>query len=204
MVQFLTRLEAHATRGLSMRKHFTARKAVYFIVGCVVTALVLRGVASAVTSDVFKYSTPQTGFFTLHPAAFAPNADVAVHYSNQWPRPNLIPTSDGDIACLNAGINLPQGAIIRDITVWMTSNTGKSGFTVFRTNLGDGGHANLVEKTDTDTSGMRMAVPLPVPPNAVDNSVYAYGIGICLVMAFNKSDVFHGARITYTYRSADD
>lgn len=178
-----------------------SRNAAFFAAGGFIAALFLAGVAHAFTDTIFKYSTPKTGYFTLHPMDFSPtdqSAAASSDYDIHW-NGGSITAATG--VCFNAGLHLPHGAKIIAIAGWFTSSSGGAEIFVGRNNVSTGLGDTLALEVDPDTSGTRK--PVNVVPSAfqvVDNQHYMYGLGICM----GSTDMFHGARITYTYTTAGD
>ena len=49
------------------------------------------GTALAATDTIYRYTTPRTGFFTIHPAAMA-SADGGTSYNIQFEKISMTPT----------------------------------------------------------------------------------------------------------------
>lgn len=169
----------------------------------------LGGVALAVTSDVFQYSTVQTGYYNLSPMTFAPQSNiVADGFLNdaqgrqlQLAGPNVPPAP----ACFLTGLNLPQQAKLKRLDVWYASNTGNNiSVRLYRTKMTDGANDLLAQKNSTNTTQARTLMSFAftnVAMNAMDNQQYTYGVVVCLTNSFDR---YFAGRVTYTYRNAGD
>jgi hypothetical protein len=171
------------------------------LVGAITIFAFINGPAHAITDAIFKYSTVKTGHLALHPMEFVPTsqADAASSgYDIHWESGAITATSS---VCVNAGLHLPQGATITAVAGWFTASSGGAEIFVGRNNVSTGASDTLVLKVDSDTSGSRKQVnAAPTAFQVVDNAHFMYGIGICM----GSTDIFHGARITYTYTNAGD
>jgi len=187
-----------------MRSHISFRNAAFFAGGGLVAALFLNGVAHAITDSVFKYSTTKTGYFGLSPFAFAPSDfNYATRYIIQFGTLGMRP-ANAATTCLNAGVNLPQGATMTEINVLHESDIA-AGVQLYLTRhrIGDGAHDFVVEKNSGNTAGARrlMRASIAAAMAVVDNQRYVYGVAICFNSA---SAAYFAGRITYTYASAGD
>jgi len=165
----------------------------------------LGGVALAVESGVFQYTTAQTGYYNLSPMAFAPQSNtVADGFLNdqqgqrlQLAGPDVPPAP----ACFLTGLNLPQEAALKKLDVWYASNTGNSiSVRVYRTKMADGANELLAQLNSTDATQSRKLMSKTFT-HAIDNQRYTYGVVVCLS---NLNDRYFAGRITYTYRNAGD
>lgn len=177
--------------------------------GAVVVALALGGAALAavVTGDEFRYSTVQTGYYNLSPAAFAPQGNfVADSYSNDAQGRQLqLAGAPPSPACFLAGLNLPQGGRFKKLDVWYASNTGNNiSVRIYRTAMADGANELLTQSNSTDNTQTRQLMSKTfanVPENIIDNQRYTYSVTVCLT---NTSDRYFAGRIGYTYKNAGD
>jgi hypothetical protein len=161
--------------------------------------VLLGGIAHAITSAVFRYSSAQTGYLSLNPMAFAPDSsNTAAQYI----------ISNDNInggGCVVTGINLPDSAQLKGITIWGESSVGsKVSAQLWRVNVATGAALLVSEVTVLDTSGDRSASAneaIPAGNRAIiNNRLFGYGLHVCVP----GNSVFHSARITYTYTSAGD
>jgi hypothetical protein len=164
----------------------------------VVIALTLSGAARAITDTVFRYSTPKTGYLTLHPVAFTIQASSMAFVVLQDTA--ISPEPDG---CLGAPVNLPHGATITAVTFWMTTgDPDPASVRMFRTRLQTGANEYLFSENAPNHGGVRRSFSLDVPDfNVINNAQYAYGVVACMI---NNPDALHGVRVTYTYSNAGD
>lgn len=181
-----------------MRSYLTLRNVAAAVSGALLLALALSGTAKAITDTIYKYSTPKTGFYTIHPAAFTPDQSTR-SFDMGWGLG--VSSSDGN-TCFNASINLPSGVTVTELDSWFKSTSGAEAFWMARVPVGSTSFDYLANKTDTDTSATMKPVLVPVSQNnVIDNHHYLYIVGFCVA---NAADIFHGARITYTYANAGD
>lgn len=166
----------------------------------IATALALSGSAQALTDKVFRYSSPQTGFYTIDRMAMVPDHDGAV-YLTEWS--GGLTTKGDALTCFNAGVNLPQHATITDVTVSYRSGTHYNPhFYLQRHKFSDGAAHTMAFAVPLDDSSTLKAGSLTLVPDliVIDNRFYSYGFGVCL----GADDAFYAARIRYTYETAGD
>jgi len=161
--------------------------------------IVLGGAAHAVTDTIFKYTNPRTGFFTIDPMALSADTDGRT-YTIDYTNGNISGTG-----CFSTGVNLPNGATITALTVWIASGAGSDpNFTLLRRDLGSGNPDLLLNHVlVNDDSTARTAHNFKFANNAsakVDNK-HTFGFAVCLPDATN---FFLGGRIAYTYTTAGD
>ena len=152
----------------------------------------------------FVYDDPQTGYYSIHPMSFAPDGgEPAGGYFTSWNRGRLIPDSSTQ-QCMNAGVNLPDDAVVQEVQVWFSANSTSVPLyaTLVRTELDSGRGTRLVEDDFTDGSGNRVSRTRSVDDAVarINNAQYQYGFGVCV----RGQTIFNGARIKYTYRKAGD
>jgi hypothetical protein len=171
-----------------------------FLAGAAV-ASVIGGTAVAVTSANFTYSQSQRGYYTIHAMAMAPSDNFgADDYSISYVPPFV---SSGGGACLQTGVNFPQGATVLSVTTWYQSNASSNlGVRLYRQNLPSNGFNTLVSTVVTDDTNTRKAVTHTVAANlrTVNNLYFSYGYGVCIA----DGTTFSGARISYLYKTAGD
>lgn len=95
-------------------------------------------------------------------------------------------TSNENSNFIYAHINLPQGAVMKEIKVW-GSNTSNT-WICFRGNLDDGTTYTNIASANMDSADTSIS------NSRIDNENYYYIISVPL----NNADELHGARITYT------
>jgi hypothetical protein len=163
--------------------------------------LLICGSAYAVTSNVFQYSAPKNGFLAISNMAFAPaDSTETADYGNS--------SNSGLMTfgprCFTTGLNFPNGATVVKATVWYRSgSTGNVRFLVYRNRFTDGDTDGVINDTTiTDHSGAYKSRTVAADPAAalVENNKYAIGMMVCM----DDGDVFHHARIHYTYTNAGD
>ena len=149
--------------------------------------------AGAVTSKSFKYPSPKTGYLQIPAVAMTFDGDNATPtFEVSWPNGSLSGNS-----CFNAPVDLPQGSTIVALTY---IHTGPVGFQMFRTDMATGASnylANFVATAAMTRTVESLTLPTPVK---VNNATTFYGLGVCL----DIGEIFHGARIKYTYTNAGD
>ena len=174
-----------------------ASHAAWFAAGGFAAAVLIAGVAHAITDTVFQYSTPKTGYLSLAPFAFG-TASNNVSYDIT---PNYMSSSEVGDVCMLAGVNLPHRATISQVTAWFASSSGHAKVTLWRSPVDTFDEEVIAQQDDVDTSGMLKPISVKVRHlETVDNAHYLYELMGC----FRSPDLFHGARITYTYTDAGD
>jgi len=184
-----------------MLPHVTSRRVALAAAGGLLAAMSLSGAAQAITDTVFKYTTAKTGYFGIDVMAMAPDRNNAANdYFIDW---DGILSADGP-NCFNAGVNLPNAATIKRLSIWYTSGAGSNPLVrLFRHTLADGTFSTVFAEVILDDSGTRKQRNLAITDDSlakVNNAHYTYGFGICL----GSNTALHGARITYTYNTAGD
>lgn len=175
------------------------RLAAGLVVG-IVLALLLSDIASAITSNVFRYSRRQTGVFSINVAALSPAFSTTT-----LERFIAIGEISAGSGCFNAGVNLPRGARMTRLTVWYASNVSEGMIMrLFRSRYTAPAGEFIVDSHTTDASGTRVAktFALSGPATKVNNNAFSYGFGVCFDGSPNNR--FYGARLTYTYNLAGD
>jgi hypothetical protein len=159
--------------------------------------------AVAVVSNAFTYSPVQYGYYPISALGMSPDSnDSADAYFTSYNDGTII--SNG-ATCFNTGLNLPNGAVVRRLVVWYSSDGGageEPNVRLRRYALSDGSHQDIVPTTDlTDNSDARVAIAFNVSSNAIiNNATHAYGLGVCL----DDGGRFFEARVDYTFTSAGD
>ena len=181
-----------------MGRRLTGRAAVFAGAGFA-AALLIVGAAHAITENSFNYTSPQTGYLSLHNGTFASEGFNA-NFRND---PANGATSASGVTCAMTGINLPQGAIITNVVIWAGSTSASfPTFEILRRKASDNTLEAVASGTFSDTTGVRKAQAIPVTgANAgINNNAFAYASRTCV----NTTSVFYQARITYTYKKAGD
>jgi len=177
---------------------FLPRHMATFALGALAIVL-LGGGAHAVTDTIFKYTNPRTGFFTIDPMALSADTDSRT-YTTDYQNGNISGTG-----CFNTGVNLPNGAIVTALTVWIASGAGTDpNFVLLRRDLGTGNADVLLNHVNVhDDSTARTAHIFKFANNTgvkADNT-HTFAFAVCLPDATN---FFLGARVAYTYTTAGD
>jgi hypothetical protein len=157
----------------------------------VLIAMFVGGIANAINSAVFRYSTPRVGYFSVSAMAFAPDDNISAgNFAVNYPTGQL---SGG--GCFNAGVHLPQGAKMTGLSVWFSSTSASA--MLLRHRLINGVSDEIVSKTGITRAG---TFDISDPAlEVIDNIRYGYGFAAC-----PGNGVFLGARIRYTYSAAGD
>ena len=181
-----------------MMKFLCSRTVIATAAGTLLAALLLNGVAQAVTDTIFKYSKPKTGYYSISTLDMIPSNSADVY--GQSGADQLIP---GAGYCFNSGVHLPYRATITALTAWSTSGVnGNPNFYLYRAKMLDSTSDIIAQMHPTDDSGTRKVAHIAIAAsNLVDNMHYTYGLLVCLT---SGSDIFNGARLTYTYTNAGD
>ena len=134
---------------------------------------------------------------------FAPDSlrDPVNDYFTSWGGGSI--SNDDASRCFNAGVNLPQGAKIKSIKFYYTSDATSDFFgRLVRSNPSNGNTTFLATVSPADDSGTRASASDSVPSakQEVNNKKFHYGVGVC---PFDGT-LAHGARIKYTYKNAGD
>jgi hypothetical protein len=160
----------------------------------------LIGTAEAVTDTAFTYSQPKTGWYTVVPAELAPiSSGVAYAADSQSLR---LQTNSSN--CFTGGMHLPQGSTITNVTAWHQSGVGgRLSFFLDRVALATGTLEQIAVGAPSDDSNTRKSFSVTpfASTSLVNNGNFNYTFILCPVTTDN---IFYGARIAYTYRSAGD
>ena len=162
----------------------------------------LGGAAQAITENVFRYSSPKTGWYGMNPMAFSSDGTPgATEYFIQWP--DFLRNIGSGTHCFNTGVNLPHGARMTRFSAWYSTDAANSvRVSLFRAGFADDALSGLLSQLNsTDTSATRVGMSLAPGIPEVQNSQFNYSVGVCMD---RSSDRFYGARITYTYTTAGD
>jgi hypothetical protein len=184
-------------------KGYTRKQVVLAILCGVVIGSAVVGTGYALTSKGFTYSHTKTGYLSLHASDFAPDniSDTTQDYYNYWDASQLV--NPDSSRCFNAGVHLPQGAIIKSIRFWYQSNASSDFYgELNRVDFATHTYRALGSVTPVDDSNTLTSASSSVPPKKakVNNQAYMYAVGVCP----SDGTDFDGARITYTYTSAGD
>jgi hypothetical protein len=158
----------------------------------------LGGTAEAITDTVFKYSTVQTGYLTVPAAAF-----VSESSADQFAQNGVtIQPATTNTLCMDAPVNLPEGAKMTTIGVWYATNGGLMQVQMFRQNLSTGTNVTLARRVLADTAGSRAQANLAVTGagQIIKNEAFSYDLNFCTQGA--TANKFYSARIRYTYSTA--
>jgi hypothetical protein len=168
----------------------------------IIVAAAILGAAQAATEAVYRYSSPKTGHFGIDNTDLSPDGSNSLAYFNEWDI--AISPDEGKRACFNAGIHLPQGAIITQLRVFYEGAAGadKPFVTIQRKPYATGINDTVAEE-DLPESSTRAGVDIRLDPSltTINNARFSYGFGVCLK---SEKDKFYAARIRYTYQNAGD
>ena len=133
-----------------------------FLAG-VAVASVAGGGALATTSSNFTYTATQTAYLTIGPMSMTPGDSFS---ANEYTfSPTGINTTSTGGACFVAGVNLPQGAVLRNLTVFFNSdNKGDLQVNFFRRRLSDFSFNALISKQPVENSGAYTVIFMPISP----------------------------------------
>jgi hypothetical protein len=179
-----------------------SKRRVYLaLAGVALLALIVVGTAYAITSGSFKYSSTKTGYVSVSNMDMIPDSPNTTYF-NSWTGG----LSDSGNGCFNAGVNLPQGAKVKSIRYTYSSPVNSEFFGRFvRMNLDSGNGVDIIDPVSpTNDTGNVAKVTGNVHSNQqnVDNTKFAYGVGVCPGSDGTDDGVFFGARIKYTYKTA--
>ena len=179
------------------------KQAPTLIAGLMIGALLAGGTAIAVTSTSFTYASVKTGYLAVSPMDFAPDhlLGATSDYLNTWDGA-VLTNQDGN-RCFNAGVNLPNGARIKSVRFFYTSDASSDFYgTLMRVNPLTGATGRIAEVIPADDTNTRTSASdsIAATKQTVSNKVWQYSMGACPF----SGTAFHGARITYTYKTAGD
>lgn len=149
--------------------------------------------AAMITSLQSAYGATRTGYVSLSPLDFQPMQDGYDYYINSNGLSAYAPVD----SYFNAGLHLPQGAVITSFTVWYydTSATKDLRFSISR-NTGTGVAFGIGPYIfSSGSSGYGSATSGSDSYNVVDNLNYSYGATVRAHAAVS----FKRAVITYEY-----
>jgi hypothetical protein len=164
-------------------------------------AAIFAGSAGAVTDNVFRYSTAKTGYLGISVAAFVPMSSTTQFINNGVG----IQATTTNQTCLQAPVNLPQGAVMKNVAVAYTANgSGTFQIEMIRQEFGTGANELLVLKALPDTGSSRKTAmaAIPAAKQTINNLKYNYNMNFCTQVSTQNR--MWGARITYTYATAGD
>jgi hypothetical protein len=131
-------------------------------------------------------------FLNIHAMGFAPDG-FSASINNSW---DVGMYGTPDAPCANASVNLPNGAVIKKLVMWVrASATGYPTIQLIRTRLQTGDRQKIADFATKDHSDTRKAFDIPLRPKmtTVDNSLFWYSVGVCVKDTSN----FYGIRIIY-------
>jgi hypothetical protein len=153
------------------------------------------GTASAASTSAPAATTVNN--YSLAASAFAPDGlhNTADDYFNLWDPSTLSNTDSG--RCFNAGVNLPNGAVMKSITFYYTNGaTDSLSGQLNRQNLGAHTAVDLASFDSTPTGGSPVYThtTLNITSKGTFFTNYAYSVGVC---PFGDA-TFTGITISYT------
>jgi hypothetical protein len=168
----------------------------------IVVAAAILGAAQAATENIYRYSTPKTGYYAIDNTDLSPDGTNSLAYLNEWDVA-LRPDENKD-GCFNTGVHLPHGAVISQVRVFYQATAGaQTSFVRIERKAYSTGVNEVVTEGQLPDSADRVGVNIPLNASlsTVNNGSFSYGFGICLR---NDTDMFYAARIRYTYDTAGD
>jgi hypothetical protein len=152
--------------------------------------------ARAATAPTSVPGATVTGHYSLAASAFAPDGlhDTTEDYFNAWDPATLSNQDSG--RCFNAGLSLPDKAVLKTVTVYYTESTTDMYFEINEQDLA----------AHTATDAVSLDTPTAATPTYASDTVDfakgskvnmaddAYSAGVCP----NGSATFTGFTITYT------
>ena len=181
-----------------MRSYLTIRNLTAAVSATIAAGLVLSGVAYAISSTAFTYSTPKTGYLMIPAAAFTPESDT-VTFTNTG---GTLRSADG-VACFNAPVNLPHAASITGLAMWYRKNDDNLALLrIIRAEPSKNIEMIAAQLDPANSGGNYTSTSVEVDPSEpnVSNVRHMYFLVNCL----SASETFLSARIKYTYSSAGD
>jgi hypothetical protein len=165
----------------------------------VLATFVFAGGAAAITSTIFRYETAKTGYYTISASALAIRDTTVDNFVISDTMLFNAEAAGGQ--CWNAGINLPDRAIIKTLTVWSSAGEVSNGSaSLIRHNLTTDTTDILAQPVLSIANLNRHATTANVSAalGTVSNRSYSYQFVVCLSL----HQTFGDARITYTYSDA--
>jgi hypothetical protein len=186
----------------SMKRSMKWKTALMAASSLLLGSLAVGGAAHAITDNVFRYSTPQTGFINVPPTAHVPQ-----YYADQYAYQNngVLKVLTNTLTCFRAVLYLPDKATIREFSVWYSNSGGALSLTLLRNENSEPGE-QIASKVLADTGSVntvaRAKKTISGAGSRVDNEHYGYWIQYCAQNSLN-SGLFN-VRITYSYTNAGD
>lgn len=146
-----------------------------------------------------RSATLKTGYFSIAHMAMVP-AIVSPTTASETFWGVGLKNSATETACFHAAVNLPQGAVIKGVSVTYSSGPATNPTaSLIRHRFSMPDTETIAYRTLINSSGQRRSMPLILNPayTRVDNARFSYGLGICL--GGSGGDTFHSARIVYSY-----
>jgi hypothetical protein len=183
-----------------MRNLITTRNVTAALAAMLLAGLALGDAAHAIVETTFRYSTPQTGYFMIPSAAFAPADDSGATFGND----GATMTSPVSTRCFVAPVNLPNGAKMAQIAMWY-SNSGSPSLALklVRESVLDLSQDQIVVMSIVNSSGAPHTTAANITDTSlqsVNNAHYVYFVYQCV----KPQETFVAARIKYTYTTAGD
>ncbi len=162
--------------------------------------LILDGNAEAITKTAYRYSTPITGYLSIPVAAFVSESSADAYAENAI----VIQPAQIGTLCMDAPLNLPQGARMTAIAIWYINSGGTMQAQVIRQTLANGHGVQLAFAALADTAAAREQANVTIARTAqlIDNQRFNYELNICT--QGTTANKIYGAQVTYTYTTAGD
>src|SRR5690349_12412799 len=124
-------------------KSLTLSRSAVIAAAAVLAGLASAGIAHAISSNIFQYTTTQTAYLSLNPMAFSPKGKSdAAHFqinSSFW----IAKDASAISVCMLAPVNLPEGARITSLKAWASADADQAiQLRLSRINLAVGGGAD--------------------------------------------------------------
>jgi hypothetical protein len=185
----------------SLKSKPSSYKTAALMASWVLGALFISGAALAITDTAFNYSAAKTGYYGISNLGLAPNEDGGDYFNTADGDTGL--GTSGNLQCFGKGINLPNGATIKNLVVYFAGvEEGDVAVYLRRQRISDGGHDMIGSRSFTDFSGTRKSQSVPIVPSfaVVNNAQYIYDVEVCV----DPGGAFYGARMAYSYTNAGD
>jgi len=176
------------------------RNAALLATGGFLAVLFLAEAANAITDTVFKYSTVRKGYLGFPPSAFAPGNGGNSFY-NVFNYGTVLQVASG-YTCVNAPVNLPEGATMTNLFVRYGKTTGTAEITLVTSTYLTNAATILLDLSLANTNNAPTNISRLIASGGakIDNGHNSYWLRFCA----DNSAFFDNMRIAYTYATAGD
>jgi len=183
-----------------MTMKLTSRNVAFFVAGGFFAALFVGGVAHAITSTIFQYSSPQTSYLSIPAAAFTPANSNYTYFKDDR---SIVPGSINTEACFTAPVNLPDAVKIQSIGVFYTRSINAQELTLFfnRLDLVTGSTGDALLNKQLVPNNQYGSAAFKIVTN-VNNRRYTYVLTTCMQQDVSGEVELHAVRVAYTYANA--